>query len=398
MLSCLRILMKKSRYFLCAALCGAVGLSLTGCEKPAPAPSHESHEPQKAPAQTSATATPAAAPSAEKASTAEPTAPATDSAVALQDPVAVVNGEPIAKAELETALQDAVKGSGMDPATLTSEQKMDAYRQILDDLIIDKLITKAAADVQVDQEEVNAELAKIKTQFPSEEEFAAQLATTGQTPEKLSEMMTKLMRQRQWIKQQIGKDVEVTEADAQKFYDENKSEFEHPEQVKASHILFLVKANDSEEVAKSQHEKAKAALAKAKAKGADFSAVAKELSEEPGAKQSGGELGYFSKERMVPEFSEAAFALKTGQISEPVKTQFGWHVIKLEDRKAAGVTPFEEVKEQVKAYLEGGKQRKAIEGLIAKLRGSAKIESTLPPAPAEPDSASGSEDSGAQEP
>ena len=275
---------------------------------------------------------------------------------------------------------------------------MDAYRQILDDLIIDKLITKAAADVQVDQEEVNAELAKIKTQFPSEEEFAAQLATTGQTPEKLSEMMTKLMRQRQWIKQQIGKDVEVTEADAQKFYDENKSEFEHPEQVKASHILFLVKANDSEEVAKSQHEKAKAALAKAKAKGADFSAVAKELSEEPGAKQSGGELGYFSKERMVPEFSEAAFALKTGQISEPVKTQFGWHVIKLEDRKAAGVTPFEEVKEQVKAYLEGGKQRKAIEGLIAKLRGSAKIESTLPPAPAEPDSASGSEDSGAQEP
>ena len=395
--------MKKSRYFLCAALCGAVGLSLTGCEKPAPAPGHESHEPQKAPAPTSATtapATSAAAPGAEKSSpaAAEPAASSADSAVALQDPVAVVNGEPITKAELETALQDAVKGSGMDPATLTAEQKMDAYRQILDDLIIDKLITKAAADVQVDQEEVNAELAKIKTQFPSEEEFAAQLATTGQTPEKLSEMMGKLMRQRQWIKQQIGKEVEVTEADAQKFYDENKSEFEHPEQVKASHILFLVKANDSEEVAKSQHEKAKAALAKAKAKGADFSAVAKELSEEPGAKQSGGELGYFSKERMVPEFSEAAFALKSGQISEPVKTQFGWHVIKLEDRKAAGVTPFEEVKEQVKAYLEGGKQRKAIEELINKLRGSAKIESTLPPAPAEPGNAPGMEDSGTQEP
>jgi peptidyl-prolyl cis-trans isomerase C len=109
--------------------------------------------------------------------------------------------------------------------------------------------------------------------------------------------------------------------------------------------------------------------------------VAKEVSEEPGADQSGGDLDFFPKDRMVPEFAEAAFAMKPGDVSkEPVKTQFGWHVINVTDRKPAGTMPFDEVKEQVGFYLEGGKRREAVRGVIDTIRGEAKVENKLPPA------------------
>lgn len=363
-----------------------VGFVLSGCDKPV---SEEGSKPQTPPPAASASANAEAQASAPEVKTApapSQKAPAAHEhaaaapTVELKDPVATVDGEPISRAELDAALGDAAKASGINLADLTAEQKLEGYRQILDDLIMDKIISRAAAGIKVTQEEVTAEIAKFKSQFPSEEEFKAQLTAVGQTPEKLTDALTKLLRQRQWVESQIGKDIQVAESDAKKFYDEHTSEFERPEQVRASHILFLVKPTDSEDAAKAQQEKAKAAVAKAKAKGADFNALAKELSEEPGAKESGGDLGYFPKERMVPEFSEAAFGLKPGQISEPIKTRFGWHVIKVEDRKPAETTSFDEIKEQLEAYLKADKERKAVTELMEKLRGAAKVESTLPPA------------------
>ncbi len=359
---------------------------IAGCDKPAPT------------AETKPTPTAEPAATSAPAATAEPTvatppvttgAPSAEAApagatVELKDPVAVVNGEKITKEELDKALNEAAQASGIKPEELTAEQKMEGYRQILDDLITDKLITKAAVEVTVSDEEVNAEIAKLRGQFPTEEEFVAQLTAVGQTPEKVATALKKLLQQRKWVESQVGTSADVTDADVAKFYEENKQEFEQPEQVKASHILFLTKPDDTEEASNAQLAKAKDAAAKAK-KGGDFSALAKELSEEPGAKESGGDLGFFSKDRMVPEFSEAAFQLKPGDISEPVRTQFGWHVIKVEDKKEAGTSSLEEVKPQLSAYLKQDKQRKAVSELIAKLRADAKIESTLPaPDPASP--------------
>ncbi len=359
---------------------------IVGCDKPAPT------------AETTPTPAAETAPAAEPAATTEPSVstppvtagePSTDpvpagATIELKDPVAVVNGENITKDELDKALNEAAQASGIQPSELTAEQKMEGYRQILDDLITDKLISKAAVDVTVSDEEVEAEIAKLRGQFPTEEDFVAQLTAVGQTPEKVATDLKKLLQQRKWVESQIGDSAEVTDADVAKFYEENKQEFEQPETVKASHILFLTKPDDTEDVSNAQLEKAKEAAAKAK-KGDDFAALAKELSEEPGAKESGGDLGFFSKDRMVPEFSEAAFQLKTGEISEPVRTQFGWHVIKVEDKKEAGTSSLEEVKPQLSAYLKQDKQRNAVTELIAKLRADAKIESTLPaPDPASP--------------
>lgn len=343
--------------------------------KPAAAPS--SPTPASTPAATPApAATVAPSPADTNASTSpETSAPSVD----LKDPVATVNGEPITKAQVEDAFNAAVQASGVKLADLTPDQKLNGYRQILDELIMDKLVAKAAANETVSDEEVTAEIAKLKKQFPTEEAFEAQLKEAGQTPEKLNSAIRTMLQQQKWMKSQVNDQDKISDADVKKFYDANTEEFKNPDTVKASHILFLVNKDDPEDVVKKKEEAAKKAAARANKKGEDFNKLAKELSEEPGAKESGGDLGFFAKDRMVPEFADAAFSLKVGEISAPVRTQFGWHVIKVTDKKPAGTVPFEEVKDQITAYLKSTKQREEVQAVLKKLKDSAKIESTLPP-------------------
>ena len=367
-------LIPMTKFHLSAAILSpvaAAALVLLPACKPAPAPT-------VAPSTPSPTATPAATPAA--AVTNAPASPETAApSVELKDPVAKVNGEDITKAQVEEAFAAAVQASGVKPADLTPDQKLNGYRQILDELIMDKLVAKASAGETVTDADISAELAKLKKQFPTEEAFEAQLKEAGQSPEKLNTALKTLLQQQRWMQSQIKDGDKITDADAKKFYDSNTEEFKNPETVKASHILFTVNKDDSPEVVKQKEDAAKKAIARAK-KGEDFNKLAKELSEEPGAKESGGDLGFFAKDRMVPEFAEAAFSQKPGEISGPVRTQFGWHVIKVTDKKPAGTVPFEEVKEQIIAYLKSAKQREAVQAILKKLKDSAQIESTLPAA------------------
>ena len=334
------------------------------------------------PASTPAVSTPAASTPAPAtstpAATATPSEPAGAASVDLKDPVATVDGDKISKAQLDEAFDKAVQMTGVKASDLSPEQKLEGYRQILDELITEKLVNKAAAGITVPQSDVDAQIAKIKAQFPSDEDFSKQLAQVGQTPEQLSDTIKKMLQQQRWLEGQLAGKTEVTDEEAKKFYEENKTEFQQPETVKASHILFRVNKEDSEDVVNQKLKAAQGAETRAK-KGEDFTALAKELSEEPGAKESGGDLGFFPKDRMVPEFAEVAFTEKVGDISDPVRTQFGWHVIKVTDKKAAGTLPYDEVKEQLIGYLKNKKQEEAAQELLKSLRDSAKIENTLPP-------------------
>lgn len=163
----------------------------------------------------------------------------------------------------------------------------------------------------------------------------------------------------------------ATEAEMKKLYDESVAKMQPEEEVRARHILVKTEAE------------AKDVLAKLKG-GADFEKLAKEISIDPSAKNNGGDLQYFSKGQMVAEFSEVAFKLDKGQLSEPVKTQFGFHVIKVEDKRQKPLPKYEDVKEQVQAFV----VRKAQAELIMKLRSEAKIENLVkkeaPPAKADP--------------
>jgi peptidyl-prolyl cis-trans isomerase C len=158
----------------------------------------------------------------------------------------------------------------------------------------------------------------------------------------------------------------ASEAAMKKLYDESVAKITPEKEVRASHILV-----ESEDKAKEIAQKLKA--------GGDFAALAKENSKDPGA-SGGGDLGYFSKSQMVPEFAEAAFRMQKGQISDPVKTQFGWHIIKVEDARDKPPPPYDEVKDQISNFL----VQRAQAELVTKLRSDAKIERVPPPASATP--------------
>lgn len=356
----------KSSFVLPVAAATAVALFASCKPSPSPEASKEAAKPTATPV-----STPAAPPKPAYVST---------SGLDLKDPVATVNGEPIPLADLDQAFNNAVESAGIKVSDLTPEQKLEGYRQLLDEMVMEKLISKAAEGQTVSDADVDAELNKIKSQFPSEEDFNKQLAEAGQTPEKIKESIKKMLVQQKWMESQMGS-TDVTPEETKKFYDENQAEFQEPESVKASHILFLVKKDDPEDVVKAKLAAAKKAITRAKKE--DFTKLAKELSEEPGAKESGGDLGFFTKDRMVPEFADAAFTQKVGSVStEPVRTQFGWHIIKVTDKKPAGTLPYDEVKDQLSGFLKSDKQRKAAQGVIKSLQDSAKIETSLPaPAP-----------------
>ena len=155
----------------------------------------------------------------------------------------------------------------------------------------------------------------------------------------------------------------VTDAAMHKVYDEAIAQVKKEQEVRARHILVETE------------EEAKAVLAELK-KGADFAELAKSKSKDPGA-SDGGDLGYFTKDQMVPEFAELAFKLEKGQISDPVKSQFGWHIIKIEDKRERQPPEFDKVKEQIEQYL----VRRAQSEMITKLRAEAKIDRVNPPTP-----------------
>ena len=165
--------------------------------------------------------------------------------------------------------------------------------------------------------------------------------------------------------QDSGKSALSDEAE-RKVYDEAVKQVKNEEEVHARHILVPTE------------DEAKAILAQLKG-GADFAALAKEKSKDPGAAE-GGDLGYFTKEQMVPEFSEVAFKLGKGQLSDPVKTQFGWHIIKVEDKRTRPTPTFEQVKPQIENYVAHRAQAEMVENL----RKSATVERLDKPAAADP--------------
>jgi peptidyl-prolyl cis-trans isomerase C len=195
---------------------------------------------------------------------------------------------------------------------------------------------------------------------------AAEAAKVGESPEftrKLAYFRDKLLLD-EYLEREVKK--AATPEAARKLYDETTKAMKPEPEARARHILVETE------------DEAKKAVARVKG-GEDFGKVAGDVSKDPGSKTDGGDLGFFTKERMVAPFAEAAFKLEPGQVSEPVKSQFGWHVIKLEEKRTKPVPTFEEMKEQVDSYL----ARKAQQDVILALRQKAKVERLDEPAKAD---------------
>lgn len=260
------------------------------------------------------------------------------------DVLAKVNGDPITQQDVDIAVEDL----GQSLQGVPPEQQRSYVLGYLIDL---KLLSKAAEkDKQADTEEFARRLAYLRNKALMESYLT-----------------------------EAGKKASSDEA-MKKVYDENIKDVKPEEEVRARHILTETE------------DEAKKALAEVKG-GKDFAEVAKEMSKDPGSAQQGGELGFFTKDQMVEPFSEAAFKLQPGQISDPVKSDFGWHVIQVEEKRTKPVPAFDEVKPQIANYV----TRRAQQETIMKLRQEASIERNDQPkgapapggdaAPASPDAA-----------
>ena len=249
-----------------------------------------------------------------------------------KDPVvAKVNGVEIHQSDL-----DAVETEAGQIPPMSENQKKDYLVTFMTDMIV---VAKAAQDQKLDA----------TPDFAKRVEF---------NRNKL--LMSALL-------DKTGKEA-LTEQAMRKVYDDAIKQVPAEEEVHARHILVRAAAGD-DKASKAAEDKIKAVIVRLN-KGEDFTKVATEVTEDPSGKANGGDLGYFSKEQMVPEFADVAFKLDKGKISEPVKTQFGWHVIKVEDKRQKPPPSFEEVKPQLEAFV----ARKAQAELVTKLRESAKVE------------------------
>lgn len=183
---------------------------------------------------------------------------------------------------------------------------------------------------------------------------AKKVADDKDFQKKLAFVRSKLLMERMLTDE--GKTAASEEA-MRKVYDEAKAQMKPEEEVRARHILVETEAE------------ANTILGEIKG-GADFAELAKQKSKDPSAAAGGGDLGYFTKEQMVPEFADVAFKMSPGQLSNPVKSQFGWHLIKVEDKRTKPMPEFEQVKEQIETFV----TRRAQAAFVGKLRESAKVE------------------------
>ncbi len=317
---------------------------------------------------------PAAEPEAAPAAEATPAA-----TVEIKDPVAVVNGVAIRKAELDQAFNTVLATQGVTADVLSEDQKLEGYRQILNDMIIDQLLGEKSKEVAVEESEIQEALKEVQGQFGTTEEFETALSTSGESLESVTSEIKSNLQKRKWIEERVADTEKVEEAEVQTYYNENPERFAAPETVRASHILLSIDAEATPEVVTAKEAEIKA-LQKQIEEGADFAELAKEHSDDPGSKVNGGDLDFFSKDRMVPEFAEAAFALQPGELSDPVRTQFGYHLIKVTDRREARTIPFDEVKERITDFLNERKEREAVTTLLDALKTQSDVKINLPEA------------------
>ncbi len=294
--------------------------------------------------------------------------------------VVTVNGDPVYAGEVQMAAQRmaqsmAQAGQQVDPQQIGSA----AMGQMVDGTLLVQEAKRRG--LKADPEVVKSSVEQAETSAGGAEELDDTLKQQGMDRARLH----KLIEESDLVNQllmKLGEGIEIADEQVSTFYTENPTYFQAPEEVSARHILFKAEAGADDETKAAAKAKAEAARKRAVA-GEDFATLAIELSEGPSG-PSGGDLGFFSRDRMVPPFADAAFALKPGEISGIVETRYGYHVIKVEKRNEARTVPLEEVKDQIKQGLAQESQQGRVEALLISLRDKAKIiPVSTGPAPAQ---------------
>lgn len=314
-----------------------------------------------------------------------------------------VNNEVITQAQFDEAFDSSVdksflKSFGGSKNFVKSDE--NPMYGIFKDKIVNELIVKSLLDqeiakkgIKATDEDIQNELKTIIDKVGSKEELNKILKQRGVSNAQFTDDLKTQIK----IKKLVNsvQKINISDNDAKKYYDTHKSEFVHGEQVRASHILISantleiiqqLKAKNPnidpadmntqvEAAIAAQKAKAEKVLAQVKQNPDDFAKIAQKESDDKASAERGGELGFFPKEAMVPEFANAAFSMKPNTVSEQlVQSPYGFHIIKVTDRMEAGSTPYAKVKDEIKFYLETQKQIEVLKNITDGLMKNAKIE------------------------
>ena len=294
------------------------------------------------------------------------------------DYVAIVNGTKIPYQSLEQKL-NFVKQRYASQGQQLNEKQLNSIKQDIAERMVEKeLLYQKSQElgIAVDMDKVDSQINQFKKKFDDEKQYQQQLSQMGYTEELLRSEIKQNMAIQKLIEEEIASKVSLSDKDAEKYYKANTKEFATPAKVKARHILIKTESETSEKDNKEAKKKIQAAEKRVQG-GEEFAKVAKDVSEGPSSKK-GGDLGFFSKGQMVKAFEDAAFALEPGEVSEIVKTRFGYHLIKVEDKKPASQKSFEEVKGSLKKNMKNERVRKEMDSYLKNLKKEADIKMNLP--------------------
>jgi peptidyl-prolyl cis-trans isomerase C len=289
--------------------------------------------------------------------------------------VARVNGKAILGRDLEQRIQAQLAPIG-NPKwnNLREEYRQELISQSLGALIGTELVYQKAqaGGIKASEPEIQAELAKLAKNFGGDAEMNAALANRGLDPAGLTRELEKSLTVAKFVQETIAGKTTITPAELSQYYEQHKEEFRHPDLVRTSHILILVKEGATQEQETMAKQRAEAILERVK-KGEDFSKLARENSMDPASATQGGDVGLVPKGQLAREYEEVAFSLPAGGISDVVRTQFGFHIIKVTEKKKEGLATLDEARAELTEFLKRQKTDQDLGKLVNELRTQAKI-------------------------
>lgn len=309
------------------------------------------------------------------------TLPAQEAETTSKDPVVItVNGTEITESEILNEIariaQEVMQRNpqGINPAML-QQRNITFYEPARERSVRRALAIQLAEekDMTPTEEEVAERFEGIKSRFESEEEFQKTLDERNTTAEEIEEMIKVEILYRDVVQAEVPMAATPSLEEMQTFYDENQQLFEQPEQVTASHILLRRDPEMSLDEQNELKEKLEGIKKEIADGSVEFADAAREHSEDPGSGQRGGSLGAFGRGQMVAPFENAAFATPVGEMSDIVESQFGYHLILVEDKQEAGVVPLDDVTAQLASFLQARAYEESVNEFFQGLEADAEI-------------------------
>jgi len=291
--------------------------------------------------------------------------------------VAVVNGSVITRDEFDREMSLVWRRFASTGQPVSNSQLSEMEKKVLENLIDRELLFQEtqARGIKVEEGAINEQIKTLKKRFPDEEQFKSALVRMNLSEADVRSQIGKGLAIQTFIGKEFEEKASVSGKEAKAYYDNHPESFKQPEQVHAKHILIKVAPEADESQKSAAHKKIEAIQEKLK-KGEDFATLAREVSEGPSSVK-GGDLGYFGRGQMVKPFQDAAFALAPGEVSGIVETRFGYHLIKVIEKKPETIIAYDEVKAELQEYLKGKKVETHLNTYIKELKGKAKVERFL---------------------